>query len=233
MEKIVYSLWKPAETHSDAFRDALLAKASSLVEAGARGLRLTVADSAVAAGNDLRQARLCDAADGLLSVWLDSNVYRAAVEGVFAELCDHYHAYLVTESAPLVHQQPTGEPMEGWTQVVFLERPAGMSEADWLAVWQGSHTAIAIDTQSTFAYRQNVVVRTLTEGAPVIHAIVEESFPTAALDSPHAFYDVKTDAELQARVGEMIESCARFIDFERLNVTPMSDYLLATLPTKG
>ena len=101
-----------------------------------------------------------------------------------------------------------------------------MSEADWLAVWLGSHTGIAIETQSTFAYRQNVVTRVLTEGAPEIHAVVEESFPDAAMTSPHAFYDVESDEELKARVGTMIESCARFIDFERINVMPMSDYLL-------
>ncbi len=228
MEKILYPLWKPPGREDDAFRQSLLALAPALEAAGARGLRLAVADGNVAAGEGLRQAKLCDAASGLLSVWLDSNIYRDKVEAVFAEHCGHYHAYLVTESAPLVQDQAIGERMEGWTQVVFLERPAGMAVADWLAVWQGSHTPIAIETQSTFAYRQNVVVRTLTEGAPLIHAIVEESFPTAALDSPHAFYNARSDEELQARVGKMIDSCARFIDFERLNVTPMSDYLLVS-----
>ncbi|MDJ0877892.1 MAG: EthD domain-containing protein [Halieaceae bacterium] len=229
MEKILYPLWKPAAQDADAFRQALLELAPALEQAGARGLRLAVADTAVAAGEGLRQAKLCDACDGLLSVWLDSNIYRAPIEAVFADHCDHFHAYLVTESAPLVNQQPLGERMAGWTQVVFLERPSGMSEVDWLTVWQGSHTPVAIETQSNFAYRQNVVVRTLSEGAPVIHAIVEESFPEAALASPHAFYDARSDEDLQARLGKMIESCARFIDFERLNVSPMSEYLLRAI----
>lgn len=226
MEKILYPLWKSDSQDIDSFRQSLLALVPALEAAGARGLRLAVADADVAAGKDLCQAKLCDAADGLLSVWLDSNVYRDKVEAVFGDRCDRYHAYLVTESAPLVHEQAVGARMEGWTQVVFLARPDGMSEADWLAVWQGSHTSIAVETQSTFAYRQNVVVRTLSEGAPVIHAIVEESFPTAALDSPHAFFNAGSDEELQAQLGKMIESCARFIDFERINVAPMSDYLL-------
>jgi hypothetical protein len=40
---------------------------------------------------------------------------------------------------------------------------------------------------------------------------------------------VQTDAELQSRLTAMIESCARFIDFDRINVTPMSDYLIRQL----
>lgn len=226
MEKILYPLWKRADQDAEAFRQSLLDLSPSLIEAGAKGLRLAVADSAVAAGENLRQAKLCDAPDGLLSVWMDSNVYRNKLESVFASHCDHFHAYLVTESTPLVPDQPLGERMNGWTQVVFLERPSGMSEEDWLTVWQGSHTPIAIETQSTFAYRQNAVVRTLSEGAPVIHAIVEESFPDAALSSPLAFYGARSEEELQVLVGKMIDSCARFINFDRLNVTPMSDYLL-------
>ncbi len=210
----------------DALRDGLLELAPALMEAGARGLRVSVADSDVAAGGSLRQARLCPAADAMLSVWLNSNIHRQPIEDLVGQHCDHFHAYLVTESAPLVHQQSLRQRMGGWTQVVFLARPAHLAEADWLEVWQGSHTSIAIETQSTFAYRQNAVVRTLSEGAPVIHAIVEESFPDAALDSPHAFYDAESDEELQAQLGRMIESCARFIDFECLNVQPMSDYLL-------
>jgi hypothetical protein len=226
MEKLLYPLWKPSGTPPGAFCEQLLGElAADLLEEGVRGLRLCIADEDVARADGLRQEKLCPAADAVVSLWVDSAVYREPLETLIASHCARYCGYLVTESAPLVHEQPAGERMPGWTQVVFLERPAAMSEADWLAVWQGSHTATAIDTQSTFAYRQNVVVRRLTEDAPAIHAIVEESFPDAAMDSPHAFYDAGSDEQLQQRIEAMIESCARFIDFERLNVTPMSDYL--------
>ncbi len=227
MEKLLYPLWKRAGQPVDALRDELLALAPALMEAGARGLRLAVADSDVAAGADLRQAKLCPAADAMVSVWLNSAIYRQPLEALIAQHCDHFHAYLVTESAPLVHEQSLRQRMGGWTQVVFLRRPEKLPESEWLDIWQGSHTPIAIATQSTFAYRQNLVVRALSEGAPVIHAIVEESFPNAALDSPHAFYDASSDQELEAQLGRMIESCARFVDFECLNVQPMSDYLLS------
>jgi hypothetical protein len=211
----------------ESYRQQLLEQlAPVLPGSGVRGLRIAVVDEAVGRGEGLRQETLLPAPDALLSVWLDTAICRDRLESALGEYCDHFHGYLVTESAPLVHDQPEGQRMPGWTQVVFLERPEGMTEADWLAVWQGSHTAIAIETQSTFAYRQNVVVRNLTDGAPQVHAIVEESFPDAALDSPHAFYDADNDEALQTRVKTMIDSCARFINFERITVVPMSDYLL-------
>ena len=36
------------------------------------------------------------------------------------------------------------------------------------------------------------------------------------------------DETLQANVGAMMESCARFIDFDRIDIVPMSEYLLKT-----
>jgi hypothetical protein len=231
MEKLLYPLWRPADLDGDSFREQLLGELAPalLAHQGTRGVRLAVVDSDVSRAEGLRQEKLCPAADAMISVWLDTAISRDELEVHLAEYCDHYHGFLVTESAPLVHEQLLEQRMAGWTQVVFLERPPTLTEMEWLDVWQGSHTSVAIETQSTFAYRQNVVVRALTEGAPPVHAIVEESFPDAAMDSLHAFYDAASDKELQSRIGTMVESCARFIDFERLNVTPMSDYLLRGL----
>ena len=230
VEKLLYPMWKRPDQGAEAFREQLLDElAPALLEKGLRGLRLCVADEAVAKAAGLRQETLCPAADALVSVWLDSAVFREPLESDIAKYCERYWGFLVTESAPLVQEQPADARMQGWTQVVFLERPPALPEEDWLELWQGSHTAVAIDTQSTFAYRQNVVVRHLCGEAPPIHAVVEESFPDAAMDSPHAFYDAGSDEELQQRVEAMIQSCARFIDFERITVIPMSDYLLKDL----
>ena len=92
-------------------------------------------------------------------------------------------------------------------------------------MWQGSHTQVAIDTQSTFGYRQNVIVRALTYAAPHYRAIIEENFPAAAMTSPHAFYDaVGDDARYKANLKAMIDSCARFIDMDRIDVVPTSEY---------
>ena len=50
------------------------------------------------------------------------------------------------------------------------------------------------------------------------------------MTSDHDFYDTGGDeALLQARMTEMMESCVRFIDFESIDVIPMSEYLVKPL----
>jgi hypothetical protein len=41
--------------------------------------------------------------------------------------------------------------------VAFLEKPDFLTYEEWLDHWQGDHTRVPIETQSTFLYIQNVV----------------------------------------------------------------------------
>ncbi|WP_317848745.1 MULTISPECIES: EthD domain-containing protein [unclassified Pseudomonas] len=84
-----------------------------------------------------------------------------------------------------------------------------------------------MDTQANFQYVHNLVVSALTHGAPRIDAIVEECFPPAAMTDPMAFFDaVGDEAKFQRSLAVMMESCSRFIDFDRINVLPTSQYCL-------
>ena len=139
--------------------------------------------------------------------------------------------YLVTEAEPIRntrHPTQPGQRVHGMCHVVFLQRPPRLSEEQWLAIWQGSHTQVAIDTQSTFGYRQNVIVRGLSYAAPPLHAMIEENFPAEAMASNYAFYDVEEgdDEGMASNARKMMESVSRFIDFDRIDVIPMSEYLL-------
>jgi hypothetical protein len=70
------------------------------------------------------------------------------------------------------------------------------------------------------------VARTLTVGAPHVDAIIEENFPAAAISSQQAFYDAVGDEEkMQANQQAMIDSVVRFIDFDRIDVLPASEYI--------
>ena len=143
--------------------------------------------------------------------------------------CDRLAAYLVTESVPLV--APAVEPgarTPGLANVALLRRAAGMDQATWLARWQGDHTSVAIETQSTFGYTQNWVVRTLTEGAPEIAAIVEELFPAEAITDLKAFFGAADDADLQDRLGRMVASTSAFGANENIDTVPTSRYVLTT-----
>lgn len=229
MEKLIYTLWKPAGIAADAFRDSLLGAVPALQESGASRIRVCVADSDVSAGAPLRQENSGTAVpDAVLTLWVDTAIRRNRQEAVFASKCAQYHCYLVLESEPLVSGRGTasGERTEGMNQIAFLQRPPRLTYEQWIETWQYRHTAIAIDIQATFGYRQNVVVRPLTADAPAWDAIVEENFPSAAMTSPHAFYDAVGDEALfQRRLKEMLESCARFIDADRIDVIITSEYL--------
>lgn len=231
MEKLMYSVWKPDALSETEFRDDLLQNlAPQLLASGVLGLRISVVDDAVAPAAAYRIEATQPPISGLISMWLHSSVYRHTQEALIAPHVARFCAYLVTESQALVNERypvRDGERTHGMNQVVFLQRPARLSEAQWLDIWLGSHTSIAIETQSTFAYRQNVVARVLSPGAPHWDAIVEENFPQPAINNRLAFYDAGDDKALyREREARMIESCARFIDFDAIDCIPTSEYCL-------
>lgn len=237
MEKLVMPVWRPEGTTGDEFRDTLLALAAEqLCELPAvRALRLAVADSAVSPADNKRMASFGELPDGVVSAWVDTVTHAESLQHLLERVVSKSAAYLVTESEQLVNSESVDGRgrFPGFCQVVFLQRPDRLSEQAWLDIWQGSHTGIAIATQSTFGYRQNVIVRALAAGSAPYSAMIEENFPDQAMTSDHAFYGAPDDETLQANLTAMMESCARFIDFDRIDVIPMSEYLLFQSATKG
>lgn len=232
MEKLVYPLWREPQQSGDEFRDILLAQLGPQLSrlAGVHGVRLAVADSAVAPAAGRRMESHPPLPDAVLSLWVDF-AGAADWEPLIDGCTQRRTGYLVAEAEPLVsqrvHPAAAGERVFGMCHVVFLRKPAQLEKSAWFDIWQGSHTRVAIDTQSTFGYRQNVVVRVLDEGTPLFDAIVEENFPPEAMTSDHAFYDTNGDADLlQERMKAMMDSCTRFIDFAHIDVIPMSEYVV-------
>ncbi|HJV27663.1 MAG TPA: EthD domain-containing protein [Aromatoleum sp.] len=233
MEKVVYVVWRDSATSPEAFRERLRnGVADKLLTLGARGVQVNVADDAVQPAAGLRQVRTRPQMEGLVSVWMDSAIeqfrkpFDEAIEAVSARIA----GYLVTESNPIRNTRfppKPGERTAGFSQLAFLKRPPRLTHEAWLDVWHNSHTQIAVDTQDNFQYVQNVVVRPLTYGAPAFDAIVEECFPAAAMTDPHAFFDAVGDEEkLQRNVQAMMDSCHRFIDFDKIDVLPTSQYVV-------
>jgi len=236
MEKLLYPLWKHGSQSGDEFREVLLGKLAPVLTEmdDIHGLRLCVADSAVEAAAGRRMEGCAPVPDAMLSLWVDFAGAAARWEPLIDAHVERMTAYLVTEGEPLVNQSvyPSrpGERVYGMCHVVFLSTPAGMSYDDFLATWKDSHTQVAIDTQSTFGYRQNLVVRKFSDDARSCDAVVEENFPPEAMSDDHAFYATGGDeAILQAHMRAMMESCARFIDFGTIDVIPMSEYLVKPL----
>lgn len=228
---MLYALWPPPDAEVDQWRDGLL---QSTLPALARlavvsALRLAVADSAVAPAAHRRLSNAGESPAALLTLWVNSADDAAQWEPLIAAAASRMDAYLVAETEPLVpgesHPAAPGERRYGMCQVVFMNAAAGLERQRWLHLWQGRHTAIAVATQATFGYRQNLVLRQLGSGGRPVDAIVEEHFPPQAMASDHAFYATGGDeAELRRRRETMMQSCANFIDFGSIEVLPMSEY---------
>ncbi len=240
MEKVIYALWPSAASDDFALAADLLDQVGpALTRAGAHGVQLNVIDDHVAASaglapKGLRRTTMAPPIGAVVSLWIDSAVrrLRAPVDEVFTSRQLRTAGYLVVESEPIPSTRLAigpGQRTPGFTQVAFLQRPERLTRAAWLERWHDHHTEVAITTQSTFAYRQNLVVDALHDDAPVVDAIVEESFPIEALTDWYAFYDaVGDDVRFSANVEAMIASTATFLDHETdLDVLPTSQYVLS------
>jgi hypothetical protein len=232
MDKLAYPLWRAQNIASSQFTRALLGefKDRALATTSVRGLKVCVVDDDVAAAAPYRMESIMQPGfDAIVLVWLEDAAHREAFESVLRPHVATFHAYLVSETEQLpdyAHQVTTGQRTPGMNQIALLKRPDRLGYEEWLDIWQQQHTPIAIDTQSTFGYRQNVVQQALTAGAPVIDAIVEENFPPAAISNRADFYGAPGNETLQRqRESTMIESCARFIDFDKIDCIPTSEYV--------
>jgi hypothetical protein len=231
MEKLVYVTWRPPESTAEEFRDALVGEvAKVLIERGARKLAVSVADEHVAYAQRSRITQMDVPIAAVVCFWLDTHLDRAPLEEVLRRATDRLAGYLVLESVPIVNTTdtaPRGERTPGINTIGFLEKPDRLGYDEWLELWQGQHTRVGVETQSTFLYIQNAVVRALTADAPPWVAIVEEGFPENALRDQKVFYAAgDSDAKLAENRGRMIESCRRFIDFDHLESHMFSQYVI-------
>jgi hypothetical protein len=228
MEKLIYLLWKDPASPNDAWCQTLRnTLPTALRQAGANHLRLNLADADVAAATSMRMSPEPPLPDALISLWLDSASQRATAEAALAQQAIRLAGYLVTESEPLPnvrHPATEGERVFGMNHIVFLQTPTRLSREEWLDLWLNRHTQLAIDTQTTFGYRQNLVARRLHSDAPAIDAIVEENFPPAAIGDQNAFYRRESEEELQKNQKVMYQSCRNFIDFDKIGRLPSSEY---------
>ena len=178
-----------------------------------------------------RITRLEPPVAGLVSFWLDAADERAPLERALAEATSRLAGYLVVESVPLrntTQRAPLGQRTPGIVMVALIERPERMPWEAWIAHWHGPHREVALETQCTFLYVRNVVVRALTPDAPPWAGIVEEGFPAEAVTDPMRWYKAEGSPEtLKRNVKRMVESCRAFLDLDRVESHPMSEYRLA------
>ena len=229
MEKVIAVLMR-ADSNDDWCARQRGPLADALLELGLPGLSVNVRDDAVR-HSLMTLTTLDPPVAAVVSMWTQQcySDQMAAAINLLAGECEQLAAYLVTESVPLV--APVTEPgcrTTGLANIALLRRPAGLDQETWLNRWQHDHTSVAIETQSTFGYTQNWVVRTLTPDAPGIAGIVEELFPAEAITDLKAFFGVADDNDLQNRISEMVASTTAFGANENIDTVPTSRYVFRT-----
>jgi hypothetical protein len=203
--------------------------ADAILRLGVAGLAVNVRDRAVR-HSLMTLTTLDPPVAAVVSIWTQQcyGDQMTAALGLLEAECDHLAAYLVTESVPLQASLQLGNRTTGLANIALLRRPAELDYATWLKRWQRDHTSVAIETQSTFGYTQNAVVRALTPNAPEFAGIVEELFPPEAITDLKAFFGAADDADLQHRLGRMVASTSAFGANENIDTVPTSRYVLKT-----
>lgn len=231
MEKVICALWRKEGEDRGAFNARLLdSLPGTLAGCGASRMRINLRDDAVAPAGGLVQQWQEPQQDAIVQFWLPSANARSRgdVDAALAGHCHRFAAWLVAEStiiANSAHAPFKGERTYGWSQASFISFRPDIDRAAAVDHWHGHHTRIAIDTQANFEYVQNMIVRSLTDGAPDYDAFVEECFAPEAMTDPAAFFDaVGNSSKFDANIAAMMESCAAFIDFSRIDIIPTSQY---------
>lgn len=219
LSKLVFALWGeglPTILHDAGLHERLAA-------AGVRRLQVNVDDEHVAAALRIPTG---DPVRAIVSIW---DAEAGPVAEVLATAAATVHGWRVDERRRLDPPETwDGSRADALSNVAILRRPDELAHEEWLRRWMVEHTPIAIRTQATFGYVQNVVVKPVTPEAPRVDAFVEELFPSAGMTDMHAFYGSGgDDAELSRRLTGLMASVARIGADRDLDLVPTSRYLYA------
>ena len=218
MTKLMYAVWG---------RELTSALRAPQLHAGLRGagvdrLQLNLDDEGVAAA--MRIASAGGAHIGaVVSVWgedPDADRITRCLTGL--DGVERVDGWRVEERRRLDPPETwDGSRVDALAQVALLRRPEELAHADWLHIWQVEHTGVAIRTQATFGYVQNIVQTTFTPRGDDVAALVEELFVPAAIHDRHAFHGSAGDeAELARRSRELMASVRRMGADRDIDVVP-------------
>jgi hypothetical protein len=219
--KLMYAVW--GSDVASGLKDPAWHQA--LAATGVERLQLNLDDDDVAAA--MRIPTFAEPITAVVSTWLAEGAEPDGPSSLLGEVADRHHGWLVDERRPI-------GPAESWdgsradtlANVAVIRRPESMTEEEWLHRWLVDHTPIAIETQATFGYLQNIVVDPVTDRTPFVSAFVEELFPSEAITDMHAFYGSGgDDAELNDRLTRLMASVARIGADRDLDLVPTSRYL--------
>lgn len=233
MEKLIYLLGdaEPGVIPRGRrdLREALLAAVPRLIEAGARGLTVSVADVDDPDLDQVAQFNASGLADAQLAVWVDHLDGRDEIESIVSGLSRRHAGYLVTESILRDYHElagdegawKPGEPSPGIALVTSFPKPDWIDDETFYARWHGSHGPLSLELHPLTRYVRNAVARVVTPGAPPIRAIVSESVESAAVAS-----DVERFYGGRANRKRIVEDLFSFAELDGMTTVVMREFIL-------
>ena len=167
MEKVIITLQRPDsdEAWCTRMRTEVVA---DLLELGLPGLAVNVRDDDVR-NSLMTLTTLEPPVVGFVTVWAHQS-YGESVTAALTRLSQRRIMLprIWSPNRCRFRRRPTapGARTDGFANVALLRRPADLDDATWRQRWHINHTPVAIETQSTFGYTQNAVVRALDAGGP-------------------------------------------------------------------
>ena len=224
MSKLILAATSPLDVSSVAGWRA------ELRDAGVHELQVNVRDDAVAGALTIQHLE-----QPIETIVSTCGGVEADILRILSNYTEQMVGWEVEERKPLPPPQvQDGARADALANLAFIRKPSEVPYDSWLQHWHGPHTQVAIQTQATFGYVQNRVVRQLTPDTPPVDAIVEELFPIAAVTDMHAFYGSGgDDAELSRRITTLMESVAVLGADRDIDLVPTSRYVwrLGQAPT--
>ena len=229
MEKIAIQIWKNSNIDKENFKKFLIDEVPHSLKDHISSYQVNLADEDVKDAAGLIQSCYPPSPNAIVFLKVKSLFHFEQRLSIFESYAKKFFSYIISESKIIEADDSKNlhKRTDGFSQIVFLEKPKNIETFDWFDHWTHHHTEIAIETQSNFIYTQNTVVRRLNKESPNFVAIIEECFPSEAMSDQEEFYGAKGNPTLMKKNVEiMMESCSKFIDFSRIEVIPTSRYLV-------
>ena len=198
MEKIAIQIWKNSNIDKENFKKFLINEVPHSLKDHISSYQVNLADEDVKDAAGLIQSCYPPSPNAIVFLKVKSLFHFEQRLSIFESYAKKFFSYIISESKIIEADDSKNlhRRTDGFSQIVFLEKPKNIEIFDWFDHWTHHHTEIAIETQSNFIYTQNTVVRRLNKESPNFVAIIEECFPSEAMSNQEEFYAAKGNPSL-------------------------------------
>lgn len=142
MEKIAIQLWKKNDIDEDEFKNFLVKKVPSSLANIVSNYQVNIVDKDVQDASGLIQSSYPPSPDAIVFLKVKSLFHAERELKVFESSSKKVFSYVVSESKIIEADESKNlnKRTEGFSQIVFLEKPKEMDRFSWFDHWTHYHT---------------------------------------------------------------------------------------------